>query len=530
MSEPTPKESLQLVFEDLYEKGVALLKLYIVKCDELNIAFPIQEKDVPSFDKWYDKLYNDITNNSPMPKKERWNKVIQQGNFDISQPSGGFDVAVDKNTMISQYKKAVYGTPDAPIQQPLLMVITEPFVTTTFLNDTNYKLLNQNGNTCGVYYNTPFESDYEVVETPVDIQHPLVGQKLVFFQINKAGSDPIKIVNWHGNSNGDKNIDALIDIIRFADEKGIHYITGDSNITLKKGGVSIDDEDIKKRINEIQIDYKLSCSTNEISKKRIPMNIFYNNQIDKDRPDVKSDERDGMFILKLGTKKTVTGGTTVPIQTKKLVSFVTEYDKINSPILGDHSVVETDMNGLTLLVATGTNMDDEKIGLFGKKEWMNVDHATFKNRVSIPYTIRWVNEYNKWISKYEATLNPYSDKGCYFDNVSLALTHNKRDNIDIDSNDILEQSAEAPVQMQPALEAPVQMQPALEAPVQMQPIVRKQNPIKVRVPTQPPTRIFSGLRGGKSKKNKFKIKKTRKMKSTRRKRKQHGHGHRSKKR
>ena len=549
MSEPTPKESLRSVFEDLYDKGKALLNDYIVKCDELNVAFPIPENGIPLFDTWYTKLYDDISNKTPMPMKNRWNKVIQQGNFDISQPSGGFDVDVDKNTMISQYKKAVYGPPDALIQKPLLMVITEPF-SIDFLNDPNYKFFNQKGGTCGVYYNTSFESVYEVVESPVELDEkpPLIGEKLVFFQINnKAGSDPIKIVNWHGDSKGD-NRKALIDIIKFADEKGIHYITGDSNITVKKGGVPINHKDITVLIDEIQIDYTLSCSNRNISKKRIPMNIFYNNQIDKDRPEVKSDERDGMFILKLGTKKAVTGGAAVNVTNQPpLVSFFTEYDKINSPILGDHSVVETDINGLTLLVATGTNMDDNTIGLFGKPEWKNVDHATFKNRVSIPYTIRWVNLYNEWISENEDRLNDYSDKGCYFNNVSLELSRSKPDIIPIDSNDILEKSVIPPspmqpspmqpspmqsspnqlVQMQPALMQPSLTQPAVEAPVQTQSIVRPQNPIKSKVPTQPSRYFFSG---GKSKKNKnkFKVKKTRKMKSTRRKRKQHRH--RSKKR
>jgi len=499
---------LQPVMQKLYDKGIELLKIYIKKSNELGITFPIIDPEILSgthsgFTRWYENVFKDITNGKPQlpPVKSRWNKVIQQGNFLLSQPSGGFDVSVDKDTMVLQYKKAV------DIKTPLFMVITEPF-TVRFLDDPNYKLLTDGTTTCGVYYNQPFvDSGYTVVEIPRRNDLKIQTEKMVLFQVNKNGNEPINIVNWHGNSTGKNNVDTLKDIIDWASENDIHYITGDSNITQKKCGLLIENA-IENAMSDSYIGYKASYCDRYISKKRISMNIFYNNQINKDKPeDINIGERDGMFILKLGTKKTVSGGAAnVPKNTNPLISFVTEYDKDNSPILGDHSVVNTDMNGLTLLVATGTNMDDPKIGVFGKKEWKNVDHARFKEFISIPYTREWVNIYNQWISEFDKDFltdfkQYYSENNGYFDSNLLEFVESKPPDIAIEPPDTL----------QPAYTVPSLSPPKIP--------VNPQRGLSSRVPTSN-SRYFKRGGGRKTKRNK-KQKPFRKTKSTRKKKKTH---------
>lgn len=207
--------------------------------------------DFPPQDKWINKVLKDVKNDP-----DRFNKIIQQGNFLVPQPSGGFNISnisTRKKFVIDQYNNAL----DLPGELPVIMVITEPFGP-KFLGETKHIYqyhVDSINNTkrVGLYYNTAFEKNFSIQLPFTFRSQKLVNGKGIesynatVFSVtpNIDPSNPIIVVNWHGDSKGEKtNIVQLTEIIAWAKQNGVSYITGDSNITRDKTKVLLTDLNI----------------------------------------------------------------------------------------------------------------------------------------------------------------------------------------------------------------------------------------------------------------------------------------------
>jgi hypothetical protein len=214
---------------------------------------------------------------------------------------------------------------------------------------------------------------------------------------------PIKIVNFHGNSKGDINV--FKSFIENAIKQKVDFITGDSNITIKKTeGTST--KDILEKTT-----LKYAYSLQPVEKTRFECDMLLNNQLDKSGT---TNEIDGMFVA-----TTLTDNWSIPTNKRieTVYAFVTEYNA-ETPMLGDHSVVE--MNGdFTLLSATGSSMDDDKNGIFGKKtEWESVNIPEF-HTIGKKYTLKWISIYKNWAKLFNDKIKErYPDK----DTGKLAFT------------------------------------------------------------------------------------------------------------
>jgi len=326
----------------------------------------------PSFDQWYSALKKDTNGFSP----DRNNKIKQCGNLLVSQPTGGFQLGngMNKATMIQQYENAIRG------DTPTLMVITEPFKE-SFLDGTglHYRYLS-NGAEVGILTNDAFEAQYTV--TP---EQP-TGLPRVFLFTIESGTETIVVANYHGDSKG--NIAEFKKFLEWASANNVNCAMGDSNITVGKTG---------KHVSELVTG---TCSVYPIEKSRVVYDIILNNQIEKGKAPA---EVDGMFIV---------GGEPNQLQTTVLKAFDTPYSP-ETPILADHGVVTMQVGSVLIKSASGARMDDPKIGIFSKPEWMNVNLDKFHTKYGVPYTREWCKIYNAFITAHPQ----YADR----DNGNLKL-------------------------------------------------------------------------------------------------------------
>ena len=322
------------------------------------------KKYTPNFEQWYRALEKDTNGFSP----DRNNKIKQYGNLLLSQPTGGFQLgnAMTKKTMIQQYKNAMSGN------TPTLMVITEPFQE-SFLDGSHYRYL-QNGAEVGILTNDAFEAQYTV--TP---EQPTGLPRVFLFTVsNKSGTESFLIANYHGDSKG--KIADFENFLEWARTNNVHYVMGDSNITVGKTGTHVS-----------QL-VEGACSVYPIEKSRVVNDIILNNQIEKGKAPA---EVDGMFIA---LSPFSPGEPTVQLQTV-LKAFDTPYS-LETPILADHGVVSMKVGSFILKSASGARMDDPNIGIFSKPEWMDVNLSYFHNNYGEPYTNAWIKIYNAFIQKY----------------------------------------------------------------------------------------------------------------------------------
>jgi len=405
-------ESQRQYFEELYTKGIEWFNE--------NFGTPSEDTDIPKlepqdFEGWYRKLFNDLYKNRKGViidgelDTSRLNKIIQYGNFGVSQPTGGFVLNgyISKEFIKDQYKNAIKN------DTPVLMVITEPFTQSFFNNDgtvvpdVNYKIIDGTEK-CGLLYNDSFKAAYSIESfsrglykyDPKDTSDKVELPEVLtmtgtsgFILVSKVDKEPIFIVNFHGDSKG--NVDQFKDFIENSKRDKVHFITGDSNVTMAK---------TKKKPTTTQevLEDKcrgapIACSTQMVSKERFKLDILLNNQVNKFGG---TSEIDGMFAVDLNTYPTSEVSEVIWKQTdKRVTAFETPYSQDN-PMLGDHSVVGLNVTvkvPFTLLSATGSLMDDPTNGVFGDTDkWGNVRIKEFHEKVGENYTIGWLHIYNTW--------------------------------------------------------------------------------------------------------------------------------------
>jgi hypothetical protein len=471
MAAPTPAPA-QMSDED-YKTGLKeqLRKLYDIGTNTMNeMIITSEKKNKPTikpieFERWYTNLYNDLfqpTEKVPEGKikdTSRFNKIIQYGNFGVSQPTGGFNL---KEFVTPEFIKEQYAAA-LKIDEPVLLVITEPFSKNFFLGvqGVNYEIIGKPP--CGLLYNDLFKEKYsieeeilpqkpqneEIIVTGITafrlknnmsggmmngfrrmiqgksktsknniVSAPVQGaenlrraqeyhKKLMSRSTNKQTNDAsmksnaktsispnnstngIFIVNFHGDSKGDQGVlNMLHKLIEISKESGVHFILGDSNITRGKTKKTIEQVLKEKELEHI------AYSTQKVEKTREICDILKNNQLDKY---TMTSEIDGMFAVDLKYEST----PIIP-DPESVTAFKTEYT-LNTPMLGDHSVVGMKVNpGMNppfrLLAATGASMDHPTKGIFrNDAEWGNVDMSTYHEEFGKPYTLAWIKVYNNWV-------------------------------------------------------------------------------------------------------------------------------------
>ena len=449
------KSRLESHLEVLYNEGIATFKR-TVETSEIKDNIP--KVDFIPFNDWYQGLSEELFKTGDIKDTTRLNKIIQFGNFGVTQPTGGF---VLRNFLSPEFIKEQYVSALRK-SEPVLMVISEPFINPEFFSEFNnvgitYKIIpvsKKGTKPCGLLYNKEFDEKYliyphSLTNTIKDTSvFKLMNKKSVIPGVSsggmgyfgwsskteskpaskpanstvvnsKANQDlararsyqegllkPIIIVNFHGDSKGKlEEFNNFIDVMKDP-VNDVHFILGDSNITLSKTSKTTEQVLKDKGLEHI------AYSTQIVEKTREICDILKNNQLDKSD---SSSEIDGMFAVDL---KTMSDSIHRIGNVEKVSAFETPYS-LETPILGDHSVVglmgqmgQMGIKGLknpfTLLSATGSSMDDPKKGVFGNKEqWNGVDMSKFHKEFGKPYTLAWIKTYNEWEKSFIPFVEEY---------------------------------------------------------------------------------------------------------------------------
>jgi len=396
------------ILSRLFEETLQTFNQMLVEGIEVSSILP--KLTPPTFDQWYDSL-DIFTRNKDKRKTdildpERLYKLKQSGNLLVPQPTGGFIIAtaMDQKTMKQQYIEAIQG------ENPVLMVITEPFVKGP--ENSSYIKYDSKSAPLGLLYNDSFEEKYSLPQT---LTYPNIDSlKVAVVEIkDRKTNATIKIANWHGNSSGTKETDFKI-FYNWCVDNGIDYITGDSNITSSKTAVKsrtdpIQGYTIGDVLNNICMSNPKDYSKHSVKKDRYANDIFLNNQIEKAylKPEV-----DGMFIVdcKNSAKNSAkNSGNNSSKNLPELVAFDTPYS-VDRPILADHSVVRLEVEGFTLMAASGAEMDHETKGIFPKDIWNDILVNQFHKNYGLPYTEAWIKIYNAFINSNPTYTDPKKPK------------------------------------------------------------------------------------------------------------------------
>ena len=432
MSDEDYKTGLKDQLSKLYDIGIEKMKEIIITSEKENkpTITPID------FESWYKKLYKDLFPKGDIKNTSRFNKIIQYGNFGVSQPTGGFNL---KEFVTPEFIKEQYAAA-LRIPEPVLLVITEPFIKSDFfqgVQGVTYQIIGKETKPCGLLYNDLFKEKYSIEEDPLTQKRITIPGitvfRLIYIPVTSGGMfswnpksknrNPVSknnetpdqrsaresaikadqklrsilIVNFHGDSKGEqKGLDMFHKLIEQAKGFGVHFILGDSNITLGKTK-ELDPPKPPTTTEQVLKEKGLkniAYSTQTVEKTREICDILKNNQLDKY---TTTSEIDGMFAvdLKYGSKAIIP-------DPENVTAFKTPYT-LNTPMLGDHSVVGMKVtpgmtSPFTLLSATGASMDDPTKGIFrNDNEWGNVDMSTYHEEFGKPYTLAWIEVYNKWI-------------------------------------------------------------------------------------------------------------------------------------
>jgi len=353
----------------------------------------------PTFDSWYAGIAGEIFKNNKFDPA-RWNKVIQQGNLTLSQPTGGFKIDnADKGWFLSQFIRAMSE------DQPRLMILTEPVKANFFsgsdeAKDLQYNIVafgKDNKKQVGLLRNAAFAALYPGFALSGVNELPAVNGYCVAIQFNDKENNPVfKVANWHGNSS--KTNQSHFDAFKMwaTTDMQADYITGDSNITKAKTGISIGD---------VMPDFtNKDFSKVAIEKDRWDDDIILNNQIQKK---FLTPEFDGMFVAELTAAPVV--GEAMPstpvaaeaMPSPPLKAFSTDYT-LETPILADHSVVQIEVSKASpfvLMAANAAIADDANRGVLLKDDWTGVDLVRFHELIGKPYTAKWVKLYQNFLLK-----------------------------------------------------------------------------------------------------------------------------------
>ena len=186
LANETEMRNQEGIFRELYDTGIITFNKAFSNPATINETNGTTNKPniAPiTFEEWYPKLFNDIYEGYPyleeVPngktlKTNRFNKIIQYGNFGVSQPTGGFKLKtyIAKDDMRNKYVSVL-----RDLTEPALMVITEPFKSNFFgemvgdsvgvfykiirLEDKDRKLI-PGTKECGVLYNRLFDEKYSI--------------------------------------------------------------------------------------------------------------------------------------------------------------------------------------------------------------------------------------------------------------------------------------------------------------------------------------------------------------------------------
>ena len=464
------KSRLESHLEVLYNEGIATFKR-TVETSEIKDNIP--KVDFIPFNDWYQGLSEELFKTGDIKDTTRLNKIIQFGNFGVTQPTGGF---VLKNFLSPDFIKEQYVSALRK-SEPVLMVISEPFINPEFFDEfknvgVTYKIIpvsekEKGTKPCGLLYNKEFDEKYSIF--PHSLKNTikdtsvfkLMNKKSVIPGVSSGGMGqyfgwysksaskpaivsvknanmsvakskenqavesairyqegllkPIIIVNFHGDSKGKLDeFNNFIDVMKDP-VNDVHFILGDSNITVSKAKKTTEQVLKDKRLEHI------AYSTQIVEKTREICDILKNNQLDKFD---SSSEIDGMFAVDL---KTMSDSIHRIGNVEKVSAFETPYS-LETPILGDHSVVglmgqmgQMGQKGLknpfTLLSATGSSMDDPKKGVFGNKEqWNGVDMSKFHKEFGKRYTLAWIETYNTWEQTFIPFVKEYGKVDVLIDN------------------------------------------------------------------------------------------------------------------
>ena len=484
MSDEDYKTGLKDQLSKLYDIGIEKMKEIIITSEKENkpTITPID------FESWYKKLYKDLFPKGDIKNTSRFNKIIQYGNFGVSQPTGGFNL---KEFVTPEFIKEQYAAA-LRIPEPVLLVITEPFIKSDFfqgVQGVTYQIIGKETKPCGLLYNDLFKEKYSIEEDPLTQKRITIPGITVFkLESNQSGgmgnffgkmlgkskptptpsapvqtlqqeeslrraqaldkklmnrsitnkhpannasvksntsktsnnsTNSILIVNFHGDSKGEqKGLDMFHKLIEQAKGFGVHFILGDSNITLGKTK-ELDPPKPPTTTEQVLKEKGLkniAYSTQTVEKTREYCDILKNNQLDKYK---MTSEIDGMFAVDLKY-----GSEAIIPDVERVTAFKTPYTK-KTPMLGDHSVVGMKVtpgmtSPFTLLSATGASMDDPTKGIFrNDNEWGNVDMSTYHEEFGKPYTLAWIEVYNTWQTGFIQFVKQYgiTDKELndYFD-------------------------------------------------------------------------------------------------------------------
>jgi len=367
------KEKQRYLFQKLYNIGYKCFIDYFPPYDPSDRVYIIKPKVTPiRFDQWYDTLFKDVYKES----EPNFSKIIQYGNFGVTQPSGGYlhQHYISKPDLIDQYKNALGKF------KPALMVITDPnfqdqfFVDNSKEPDLYYKEMKRGEYTCGVLYNPMFDCEFKIEDLELD---PSL-ENVTFFKITKTENPPILVSNFHGTSN-ENNLSHFKAWIEWCKGNGIHYITGDSHMISLTNNSSIGETLTPMKLGP------MAYSTIPIIKKKQDCDILWNNEI---RNTERRHEIDGRFVVELRPSDAL------PLRTSSTpIMALTRYSD-KTPILADQNVVRLKSATFNLLSATSFYIGSEE-------EWgidlFNFDSYHIEGR---GYTKEWILRYNHWIKEF----------------------------------------------------------------------------------------------------------------------------------
>ena len=390
VNEVNEKEKQRYLFQKLYNSGYTYFTDYFPEYDTVDKNeidyrtfdpnYTTKPKVTPiRFDPLYDTLFEDVYKES----EPQFSKIIQYGNFGVTQPSGGYlhQHYISKPDLIDQYKRALGKF------KPALMVITDPnfqdqfFVDNSKEPDLYYKEMKRGEYTCGVLYNPMFDCEFKI-EDLEDLELGPSLENVTLFKITKTENPPILVSNFHGTSN-ENNLSHFKEWIEWCNGNGIHYITGDSHMISLTNNSSIGDTLTPMNLGP------MAYSTIPIRKQKKKCDILWNHEI---RNTERRDEIDGRFVVEL--RPSVAPSDALPLRTSSNpIMALTRYSD-KTPILADQNVVRLKSATFNLLSATSFYIGSEE-------EWGNftefdIYHTNYGRR----YTTVWILCYNDWIKEF----------------------------------------------------------------------------------------------------------------------------------
>jgi hypothetical protein len=431
-----PVNQYRTMFRSLYDYGIEAFKKYYIPIKDQPYYFydggpdrydpedpPLDDllkkelKKIISFDEWYNQLIGEIFNGTTLNIKNL-SKIIQSGNFGMSQPCGGYihfeENEPEDDPIYNRLNYRHYLSKDdleheyydALGDNPSLIVITNPsfgeeWLTTNGpreVKDSKFIHFHWIKNAC-VLFNDSFSDKYIVRE--IENEYTLLSTSEVsLFEIeHKTNNTVIQFANFHGNSDPD-NLSKFTKWVNWCKEKGIHYITGDSCVTykqyyekdpnknkhVKNGKTQGTKDEFSTYLQTILKNEIIAYSTMPIYKAKQPFDIVWNNDIENKKV---YDEIDGRFVIELNPPFDKLSKF-VPFTGREYVYALSNYKYYK--IIADQNVVKLETKEFNLLSATSF-----LIGSFKEWGYFQKSLKDYHQNIGKRYTMLWLQIYNNWI-------------------------------------------------------------------------------------------------------------------------------------